>query len=82
MDAFRISADFTGLTGIGLKRGSVMRIHNGRGKEVRVERGTAWITQDGDVKDVVVDAGKSFRLERDGLTLITGFGLLTMIAVD
>ena len=82
MDAFRISAEFATLSGIGLKRGTVMRIDNGRGKQVRVEHGTAWITQDGDQKDVVVESGQSFRLERDGLTLVSGCGPLTLVSVD
>jgi DUF2917 family protein len=74
MDAMRNFAEYTTLTATGLTRGSVMRIENARGKQVRVERGALWITQEGDTNDVVVESGQTFRFDRDGLALASACG--------
>jgi DUF2917 family protein len=54
-----------------LARGSLMRIEDARGALVHVWEGAAWITQEGDERDYFVPAGKSFRMSRDGLTVIS-----------
>ena len=53
-----------------LKNDKLLRIENGRGAVVRVERGTVWLTQGG-IKDVFLKAGESCRIERNGLTLVS-----------
>ncbi len=40
-----------------------------RGAVVRVARGTVWITQEGDPHDVVLRAGDTWVVERDGSTV-------------
>jgi len=84
MDAFRMSTEFTTLTSLGIKRGNLARINNGRGARLRVELGSVWITQDGDTKDVFLRTGESFQIERDGLTLVSVLGDTTfaMVAID
>jgi hypothetical protein len=84
MNAYRSLIDVTALNGIGLTRGSVMRIENGRGRRIEVQHGTLWITQDGDIGDVVIEAGEAFRLNRDGTALLTATGgcALTLITVE
>jgi DUF2917 family protein len=54
-----------------LARGGVMRVENGRSSLVHVWEGAVWITQEGDERDYFVPAGKSFRVSRDGLTVIS-----------
>ena len=83
MDAYRASAELTGINGLGLPRQSVLRLDNARGKQVHVEHGCAWITQDGDTRDVVLDAGQSFLLDRDGTTLVMACGPapLTLLSI-
>jgi hypothetical protein len=41
-----------------------------RGVQLRVVRGSVWITQSGSVEDVCLGAGESFRITRDGLTIV------------
>ena len=84
MNAYRSLIDVTAVNGIGLTRGSVMRIENGRGRWIEVMHGTLWITQDGDPGDVVLQAGEAFRLDRDGTALLTATGrcALTLVTVD
>ena len=55
-----------------LQRGEVLRVVDGQGSELLVLTGCIWITQDGDASDYVVAAGRSFRIERSGLTLVSG----------
>lgn len=66
--------DFSELSSIGLTRGSVARIENGRGMRLRVETGSVWVTQDRSTKDVVLEAGESFRIELDGATVLSALG--------
>ena len=41
-----------------------------RARSLRVTRGTVWITQEDDPNDVVLRAGDTWVVERDGLTII------------
>lgn len=53
-----------------LDTGSLLKVCNGNGLRVEVTEGQAWITQEGDLRDRVLQAGQSWRIDRDGLTLI------------
>jgi len=59
---------------IGIVNGDVARIQNGRGVMLSVQHGTVWITQTDSVADVFLNAGESFRLDRDGRTLVSPCG--------
>jgi hypothetical protein len=56
--------------GMGMARGTGMRIEDGAGILVYVRRGELWITQEGDSRDHFVSPGRCFRLERNGVTLL------------
>jgi glyceraldehyde-3-phosphate dehydrogenase/erythrose-4-phosphate dehydrogenase len=58
---------------INIRRGDLVCIRNGSGAMVAVERGTAWLTQDDDRRDVVLEAGGSFRLDRGGVAVVSAF---------
>jgi ferric-dicitrate binding protein FerR (iron transport regulator) len=53
-----------------LDAGHFLQVHDGKGVCVDVAQGQVWITQEGDVRDLVLRAGESWRIDRDGLTLI------------
>jgi hypothetical protein len=59
---------------INLARGYVIRIENACDMQVRVEKGSVWITQECDTRDVMLASGESFRLDRDGTALIEACG--------
>jgi hypothetical protein len=44
------------------------------GWTVRTLSGTVWLTQDGDVRDVVLEAGQDFTFDRDGTALLNALG--------
>jgi len=64
--------------GLALARNDVIGIRNGRGALVFVESGTAWITQEDDRRDVMVAAGESFRLDRNGVALVQPYRAATI----
>jgi hypothetical protein len=50
------------------------RLHNARGWTVRALCGTVWITQDHDRRDIVLEPGETFEIDRDGVALVTPLG--------
>ncbi len=67
MDAIRNS----GVTE--LKRGSTMKLEQGRGTTVRVVDGNVWLTQHHDTTDYVMRVGDCAVLNGEGTTLIYAF---------
>jgi hypothetical protein len=55
---------------LALARGTTLTLEDARGALVRCLRGRLWITQERDQKDYVVDAGGTFRIDRDGPTVV------------
>lgn len=74
MDAYKNIVELTALSSLYINAKHPARIKNGRGLRLRVESGSVWITQDGCLNDVYVHAGDSYRIERDGLTLLSAIG--------
>ena len=74
MDTLATPAEFSSRTGLRIAHGSVARILDGRGVLVRVQHGNVWLTQDSANEDVCLEAGQSFRIEHDGLTLVSALG--------
>jgi len=57
-----------------LTAGELVRLDGARGTTLRVTRGTLWLTQERDSRDIVLAAGDVFTIERGGLTLIQAHG--------
>ena len=55
--------------GIGMARGSLARIDDGRGIALEVWDGELWITQERDRRDHFVRPGQRFVVDRDGAVL-------------
>ena len=55
---------------IALQPGELLRVRDGRGWTIAVIEGEVWITQDGDFRDIVIEAGGRFRLGSGGLSLV------------
>jgi hypothetical protein len=58
---------------IELQRGKFLRVNSGAGSTVTARSGSVWITEQDSRRDVVLRAGQSFRLRREGLALIEAF---------
>jgi uncharacterized protein YjiS (DUF1127 family) len=67
---------------IGLKPGEVLRLRNTAGRHLEVLQGIAWVTQDGDSRDVVVGSGESWRFDRNGRALVMPLGTETRLILE
>jgi hypothetical protein len=55
---------------IRLATGRTLRLRGAAGWAVTCCAGTVWITQEGDPRDIFLQAGESFTLDRTGLALV------------
>jgi hypothetical protein len=70
MDAYRINDSIEQAT-VTLARREIVRIEDGKDATVSVAYGSVWLTQANDTDDVYIGAGESFRIGRDGLTVVS-----------
>lgn len=59
--------------GLCLKRNQVVKVRGGLGHSIVCDGGSVWVTQEGDPRDVILNAGEAFKLERKGLALVLAF---------
>ena len=59
--------------GLCLKRNQVVIVRGGIGRSIVCDSGTVWVTQDGDVRDIILRAGESFTIDRNGPALVQAF---------
>ena len=52
-----------------LTKGDLLELADARGTTLRVTRGMLWVTQERDLRDVVLSAGDTWTVERHGLTV-------------
>lgn len=55
---------------LGLTRGSLLRVEDGRGILVYVWEGELWVTEEGERADRLLQAGEWHRIERDGAAVV------------
>ena len=58
---------------IHLSRGKAVPVRDAAGRTVHAHEGRVWITEENSARDVVLDAGQSFRLARRGLAVVEAF---------
>ena len=68
--------------GVAVLPGRPLRLKNHLGRRLTVVRGTVWITQDRDPRDVVLAAGEDFVLDRPGLAITSALEGDAEIAVE
>lgn len=57
-----------------LNSGALVSIDDCQGQALRVLEGRVWVTHEGSLDDVFLDAGASYRLEGSGRTVVTAEG--------
>lgn len=57
-------------TATALSRGHTLRIQDGQGVLLQALSGRLWLTQEGDSRDIVLEAGDEVRITRPGLSLV------------
>lgn len=56
-----------------LKPKQALKVHGGLGHSIVCHTGSVWVTQEGDPRDIILDAGESFTLDCAGLALVLAF---------
>ena len=64
-----------------LRKGEILRLHNGRGQRIESVHGGLWITMDNDLRDIFIDAGEGFTVDRGGDTLISALDDASLIVL-
>jgi hypothetical protein len=64
-----------------LAGGQTLRVTDALGSTIRCAAGSVWITEENVPRDVVLEAGASYRLRRKGLALVHAFGDATVALV-
>ncbi len=64
-----------------LNTGELLDINDGLGFAVECLEGAVWITQSNDPRDIVLEAGESFVLDKPGLALICAAAGPAIVAV-
>lgn len=64
-------ATITQETRFELSRHELVTVSDARAHEIRCESGELWITLDGDRRDIILGAGKAWRIDGDGAVAIS-----------
>lgn len=56
-----------------LARGQTLKMQDAVGSTICAREGTVWITEENSRKDVVLEPGYCFRVDRPGLTIVQAF---------
>jgi hypothetical protein len=56
-----------------LRRGQTLKVQDAVGSTICAREGTVWITEENSRKDVVLEPGFCFRIDRPGLTIVQAF---------
>ena len=59
--------------GVCMKPKQLLKVRGGVGHTIVCHSGSVWVTQERDRSDIVLGAGESFALERNGLALVQAF---------
>ena len=59
---------------IDLATGKLLHLRDAAGLTVEASHGIVWITLTDDERDVILEAGQSFTIDRPGLTLVSAMG--------
>ena len=65
-----------------LGKGHIRHVHGDKGRRVELVSGSLWITQDGDLRDIVLAAGEAFDFDRRGDALLSAFADSRYLLLD
>lgn len=64
-----------------LRKGEVLHLHHALGQRIEALGGRLWITMDGDLRDVVIDAGDGFTVDRSSNVLLSAMSDAQLIVL-
>ena len=54
-----------------LPKTGLFRIHDGQGQRIECLQGCLWLTQESDPRDIILEAGEGFTIDRAGETFLS-----------
>ena len=54
-----------------LPKTGLFRIHDGQGQRIECLQGCLWVTQESDPRDIILEAGEGFTIDRAGETFLS-----------
>ena len=67
---------------ITVRPGEALRLTGGNGRRITSVRGAAWVTQDGDIRDIILEGGADVVLNRSGGTILQALGGPAQVALE
>lgn len=67
---------------ISLRKGGLHRLPNGLGRRIESLSGSLWVTIDNDLRDILVNPGEGFSVDREGATLISALDDSRFVVLD
>lgn len=64
-----------------LRKGDILRLHDGLGQRVESIHGGLWLTIDNDLRDIFIDTGEGFTIDRRGDTLISALDDASLVVL-
>jgi hypothetical protein len=65
----------SGAGSMAIPEGGIVKLWEGYvGRAIRCLTGTAWVTQEGDGRDIILDPAEEFVIDREGVVVIQGLG--------
>lgn len=65
-----------------LRKGEILRLHEGRGQRIESVHGGLWITMDNDLRDIFIDSGEGFTIDRGGDALISALDDASLVVLS
>jgi hypothetical protein len=65
-----------------LAKGQLFRVRDGQGRRVECLSGCLWVTQEADPRDVVLEPGDGFTIERGGDTWLSALADSSFVLFD
>ena len=68
--------------GLRLNPGQLLKVVDGAGSTVRALEGSIWITEENQLRDVVLESGGSYRLLQHGTAIVHALGGSASVALN
>jgi len=69
------------LASTALRKGEILHLQHALGQRIEALGGRLWITMDGDLRDIVIDAGEGFTVDRSSDVLLSAMSDAQLIVL-
>jgi len=65
-----------------IRKGQIHRLQGRRGHRIEALAGSLWVTLDHDLRDIVIEPGDGFDIDREGDTLVSALSDARYLVLD